>query len=79
VPVLQPVPRQQPVLRDLALVVGEGVKHDALMAMLRADPSGLIRAATLFDVYKPQAPGRASHRANAASPCVWNCSTSTAR
>jgi phenylalanyl-tRNA synthetase beta chain len=57
VPVLQPVPRQQPVQRDLALVVGEGVKHDALVAMLRADPSGLIRAVTLFDVYKPQAPG----------------------
>jgi hypothetical protein len=35
------------------------VQHDALMAMLRADPSGLVRAATLFDVYKPQAPGRA--------------------
>ena len=25
--------------------------------VLRADPSGLIRAVTLFDVYKPQAPG----------------------
>jgi phenylalanyl-tRNA synthetase beta chain len=31
------------------------VAHDALMASLRADPSGLIRTATLFDVYKPQA------------------------
>ena len=55
VPVLQAVPRQQPVQRDLALVVGEHVAHDALMASLRADPSGLIRTATLFDVYKPQA------------------------
>ncbi len=52
-PVFQAVPRQQAVLRDLALVVGEGVRHDALMATLRADPAGLIRAATLFDVYRP--------------------------
>ena len=57
VPVFRPVPRQQPVVRDLALVVGEGVTHDALMATLRGDPSGLIRAATLFDVYRPQAAG----------------------
>jgi phenylalanyl-tRNA synthetase beta chain len=55
VPILQPVPRQQPVLRDLALVLGDQVGHDDLMATLRADPSGLIRTATLFDVYKPQA------------------------
>jgi len=55
VPTFTAVPRQQPVLRDLALVVSEGVEHDALMSALRADPAGLVRTATLFDVYKPAA------------------------
>jgi phenylalanyl-tRNA synthetase beta chain len=57
VPAFVPVPRQQPVWRDVALVVGEDVAHDALVAQLRADPAGLIRAATLFDIYKPAARG----------------------
>jgi phenylalanyl-tRNA synthetase beta chain len=56
VPVAQPVPRQQAVLRDLALVVSEQVTHDALMATLRADTAGLVREATLFDIYKPASP-----------------------
>jgi phenylalanyl-tRNA synthetase beta chain len=53
VPVFAPVSRQQPVQRDVALVVREGVSHDALVGALRADPAGLIGAATLFDVWKP--------------------------
>jgi phenylalanyl-tRNA synthetase beta chain len=53
VPEFQPVPRQQPVFRDLALVVRDDVPHDGLMHSLRADAEGLVRAATLFDVYKP--------------------------
>ena len=53
VPVFARVSRQQPVQRDVALVVREGVAHDALVAALRADPAGLIRSATLFDVWKP--------------------------
>ena len=53
VPEFQPIARQQPVLRDLALVLREGVSHDALMGALRADPDGLVRDAVLFDVYKP--------------------------
>lgn len=56
VPGFEPIPRQQAVMRDLALVVGEAVGHDALMAALRADPQGLVRDAVLFDVYKPAAP-----------------------
>jgi phenylalanyl-tRNA synthetase beta chain len=56
VPVFSPVPRQQPVLRDLALVLRDDVPHDALMDQLRADPAGLIRSATLFDLYKPATP-----------------------
>ena len=56
VPVFSPVPRQQPVWRDLALVLRDDVPHDAVMAQLRADPAGLIRSASLFDLYKPVTP-----------------------
>jgi phenylalanyl-tRNA synthetase beta chain len=56
VPLAQPVPRQQAVQRDLALVVSEQVTHDELMATLRADEAGLVRHATLFDIYRPAAP-----------------------
>lgn len=54
VPVASPLPRQQSVLRDLALVVGEHVSHDALIAALHDDTSGLVRSAQLFDLYKPR-------------------------
>jgi phenylalanyl-tRNA synthetase beta chain len=53
VPSFTPVPRQQAAQRDVALVVRDDVAHDALMVCLRADPAGLIGAATLFDIYKP--------------------------
>jgi phenylalanyl-tRNA synthetase beta chain len=49
------VPRQQAVQRDVALVLRDEVTHDALIASLVADPAGLIRTATLFDIYKPAA------------------------
>lgn len=55
VPQAQPVPRQQAASRDLALVVGEAVSHDGLMAALLDDALGLVRSARLFDVYKPKA------------------------
>jgi phenylalanyl-tRNA synthetase beta chain len=55
VPMFEPVPRQQAVHRDVALVLQDAVVHDALMASLVADPAGLIRSATLFDIYKPAA------------------------
>jgi phenylalanyl-tRNA synthetase beta chain len=55
VPAGQPLPRQQAARRDVALVVQEQVTHDALMAALRADPGGLVRSATLWDVYRPKA------------------------
>jgi phenylalanyl-tRNA synthetase beta chain len=51
------VPRQQSTQRDLALVVGEGVTHDALIAALMDDASGLVRSARLFDLYKPKTAG----------------------
>ena len=56
VPEVLPVPRQQLAQRDLALVVRDEVSHDALMAQLRHDPLGLVRNATLFDIYKPAKP-----------------------
>jgi phenylalanyl-tRNA synthetase beta chain len=55
VPAFQPLPRQQAATRDVALVVGDAVNHDAVIAALRNDPEGLVRAATLFDIYKPAA------------------------
>ena len=55
-PEFSPLPRQQSAWRDLALVVPEAVTHDALVAALSRDSSGLVKAATLFDLYKPAAP-----------------------
>ena len=55
VPEFKAVSRQQPVSRDVALVVKDEVRHDAVIAALLADPAGIIRSATLFDVYKPVA------------------------
>ena len=53
VPSFKPIPRHQSAWRDLALVVPESATHDGLVGALRADPSGLVQSATLFDVYKP--------------------------
>ena len=51
-----PVARQQSAWRDLALIVGEHVTHDALLDAIGAGPKALVRSARLFDVYKPAAP-----------------------
>ena len=55
VPEFTPLPRQLAISRDVAIVAGERVNHDSLAACLCDDESGLVRRATLFDVYKPQA------------------------
>jgi phenylalanyl-tRNA synthetase beta chain len=55
VPQFEPLPRQQPVWRDLALVVADGIAHDALLAAI-APGDGLVRSARLFDIYKPAQP-----------------------
>ena len=56
VPQFAAVPRFQAVQRDLAVVVGDGVTHAALMAAVWAAPTqGLLRDAELFDVYRPKA------------------------
>ncbi len=54
VPRFAPLARQQPVQRDQAFVVSERVAHDALIAALLDDPSGVVRRATLFDLYRPK-------------------------
>jgi phenylalanyl-tRNA synthetase beta chain len=55
VPAYAPLPRQQAVTRDLAVIVGDAVAHDAVMATIgraNASISGLVRSARLFDVYR---------------------------
>ncbi|MDP3754485.1 MAG: phenylalanine--tRNA ligase subunit beta, partial [Polaromonas sp.] len=55
VPGFQPVSKRQPVERDIAVIVAEAVTHSALMAAIHgADTRGLLRSATLFDIYRPQ-------------------------
>ncbi|MEO7399870.1 MAG: phenylalanine--tRNA ligase subunit beta [Polaromonas sp.] len=56
VPMFKPVSKLQPVERDIAVIVPESVTHAALMAAIHgANTQGLLRGATLFDVYRPQA------------------------
>ncbi|HET9976918.1 MAG TPA: phenylalanine--tRNA ligase subunit beta [Burkholderiaceae bacterium] len=49
-----PLPRQQSALRDVALMVGDGVTHADLVAALTDDATGLVRSARLFDLYRPR-------------------------
>jgi phenylalanyl-tRNA synthetase beta chain len=56
-PVYQPMARHQPVLRDIAVIVRDGISHDTLMDAVQAAPTdGLLRDAVLFDVYRPKSP-----------------------
>jgi phenylalanyl-tRNA synthetase beta chain len=55
VPRFLPVSKLQPVERDIAVIVAESVSHAALMAAIHAaDTQGLLKSATLFDIYRPQ-------------------------
>jgi phenylalanyl-tRNA synthetase beta chain len=56
VPAFAPLPRQQSVYRDIAVVADEQVSHAALMEAIGAGRCGLVRSARLFDIYKPAAP-----------------------
>jgi len=56
-PQLEPLARQQSAWRDLALVLPADVPHAALARRLCDDAGGLVRAATLFDLYQPSQPG----------------------
>ena len=63
VPQFATVGKFQAVERDIAVIVAENVTHAALMAAIHSAPtSGLLRAATLFDVYraKPVKAGEAN-------------------
>jgi phenylalanyl-tRNA synthetase beta chain len=55
-PSYEPVQRQQSAWRDIAVVAGESVTHDALMQAIAATGDSLVRSARLFDVYKPATP-----------------------
>jgi phenylalanyl-tRNA synthetase beta chain len=58
VPSFVPVSRFQPVERDIAVIVPEAVTHDQLMQYIHAaSTQGLLRSATLFDVYRPKQSG----------------------
>ena len=60
-PAYVPVPRQQSVWRDIAVIAPDAVSHDALMACIAAgegDGDAIVRGARLFDVYRPAAPVR---------------------
>ena len=53
-PAFEAVPRHQAVVRDVAFVAGEQVSHDQLLqCIMKADRSGAVRSARLFDVYRP--------------------------
>lgn len=55
VPVFKAVSKLQPVERDIAVIVPESVTHSALMAAIHgANTQGMLKSATLFDVYRPQ-------------------------
>ncbi len=54
-PAAEPLPRQQAVERDIAVVVQEQVTHAQLMQAIHAAPSApMLRSATLFDIYRPK-------------------------
>ncbi len=55
VPTFAPLPRQQSAWRDLSVIAGDSVTHDALMQAIAAAHTGLVRSARLFDIYKPAA------------------------
>jgi phenylalanyl-tRNA synthetase beta chain len=57
IPAFRAIARHQPVQRDQAFVVADRVSHYELIAALLDDPSGLVRRATLFDLYRPAAAG----------------------
>ncbi|HMN22454.1 MAG TPA: phenylalanine--tRNA ligase subunit beta [Ottowia sp.] len=60
-PVVQAVPRQLPVERDIAVVVPEAVSHDKLLGAVRAAaPDGMLREVALFDIYRPRPDGARS-------------------
>ena len=55
-PKSQPVPKYQAAERDVAVIVKESVTHDQLIAAVQAAPTqGLLRSASVFDIFRPKA------------------------
>ena len=55
VPIYEFVSKLQPVERDIAVIVPDSLTHAVLMkAVLEINTHGLLKSATLFDVYRPQ-------------------------
>jgi phenylalanyl-tRNA synthetase beta chain len=55
VPVFKPVAKHQAVERDIAVVVKEAVTHAQVMdAVQQGVQGGILRSATLFDVFRPK-------------------------
>jgi phenylalanyl-tRNA synthetase beta chain len=53
-PSFAPLPKQQSAWRDIAVVAGSDVRHDALMAAIAAAGEPAVRDAILFDVFEPK-------------------------
>jgi len=54
VPRFEPIAKQQSAWRDIAVIAGDTVTHDALLEAIRATPTDLVRSARLFDIYAPK-------------------------
>ena len=55
IPVFKAVARNQAVERDIAVLVAESVTHaDVMTAVWSAPTGGMLRDATLFDIYRPK-------------------------
>lgn len=53
VPSFAPLPRQQSVWRDIAVVADDSVSHASLMKAVQGTGGGMIRSVNLFDVFRP--------------------------
>jgi phenylalanyl-tRNA synthetase beta chain len=56
IPSLVQIQRQQSAWRDIAVIAGEAVTHEALMQTITEADRMLVRSARLFDIYKPATP-----------------------
>jgi phenylalanyl-tRNA synthetase beta chain len=56
-PVFEPLPRQQPVWRDLSIVVGEAAGHEPLGRAIAQAGGAIVRSSCLYDIYRPAQPG----------------------
>jgi phenylalanyl-tRNA synthetase beta chain len=56
VPSFEPLPKQQPAWRDLAVVAKKSVTHEALQEAVAFAGGDVVRASTLFDIYEPKTP-----------------------